>query len=356
MDLNHLNMDFTIEDEYFEVKDDTSVLPDNVLAIILSKLSWKDILSAKLVSRRFYSIIHGNCQKLRRRRMESLMVEYNENHETSPFNIKMHLESGIKTYSLFYSSYYKEITNIQSDEELSSTLKLFDMRNLAKLHVPVADNLDIFGILNRSFQTGTKIDELIIFKLAEKDFSSFRTFVEKLSSVRSLSIEHICAPSTEAKDIFSLLSLSSFNTLNNFTIYECSKSKVLSGDIVAKLIRGNPNLFILEVGPMDVKNSRSILKSFVITEQPHRMKYEYERADTLLVLYYGGDFKQLGDIFRNDFNELEDIEKINESYFSENSADLEFNVDCRYCLNNNHKFTRRFCSLDTPMTDRNLDH
>uniref|UniRef100_A0A0K0FZN2 Transposase n=1 Tax=Strongyloides venezuelensis TaxID=75913 RepID=A0A0K0FZN2_STRVS len=84
------------------------------------------------------------------------------------------------------------------------------MRDLNEFHVPVTDNLDIFGILNR---------------LAEKGFTSFRTFVEKLSSVRSLSIEHICAPLTEANDVFSLLSLSSFNTPESFTICECSKSR-----------------------------------------------------------------------------------------------------------------------------------
>uniref|UniRef100_A0A0K0FZN3 F-box domain-containing protein n=1 Tax=Strongyloides venezuelensis TaxID=75913 RepID=A0A0K0FZN3_STRVS len=109
MDLNNLNMDFTIEDEYFEVKDDTSVLLDDALALILPKLLWKDILNAKLLSRRFYGIIHKNCHKLRRRRIYSLMIEYNENHEIYLINLKIHLESEEDNYSFFIGNYYKVI-------------------------------------------------------------------------------------------------------------------------------------------------------------------------------------------------------------------------------------------------------
>uniref|UniRef100_A0A0N5CCV6 F-box domain-containing protein n=1 Tax=Strongyloides papillosus TaxID=174720 RepID=A0A0N5CCV6_STREA len=211
-------MDFTIEDEYFEVKDYTSILPDNVLLHILSELSWRDILNAKLLSKRFYSIIHKNYHRLERKKTLGVSIKYDENHNSHPFHVQLvfDCEESVNFQDIPFGTYM--ITNkIQSGEELISFLKMFDMSDI-NLEVPIADNLDVFDIMNRSFQVGTEIRLLKIPKLMEKDFKGFRTFVRKLSSVSLLEIDHVCSSSTETKDVYELLSLSSFKATTSFTI------------------------------------------------------------------------------------------------------------------------------------------
>uniref|UniRef100_A0A0K0FVK9 F-box domain-containing protein n=1 Tax=Strongyloides venezuelensis TaxID=75913 RepID=A0A0K0FVK9_STRVS len=68
MDSNCSVMGYGMEEECFEEQDYTTFLTNDVLLFILSELPWRDILNVKLLSRRFYGIIHDNYLRLQRRK------------------------------------------------------------------------------------------------------------------------------------------------------------------------------------------------------------------------------------------------------------------------------------------------
>uniref|UniRef100_A0A0N5BEZ2 F-box/LRR-repeat protein n=1 Tax=Strongyloides papillosus TaxID=174720 RepID=A0A0N5BEZ2_STREA len=140
------------------------------------------------------------------------------------------------------------------------------------LFVPVVDSLDIFDILNRSSQIGAHIRCLKISNLAEKDFESFIIFIEKFSSVEVLYIEHICSISTEIKNVYFLLSLSSLNNIRSFAISEFRETKILSADMIIKLIEKNSEIRSMYIGSWNIYFFESLFKKYLTIEQPCKME------------------------------------------------------------------------------------
>uniref|UniRef100_A0A0K0FVK7 DUF4371 domain-containing protein n=1 Tax=Strongyloides venezuelensis TaxID=75913 RepID=A0A0K0FVK7_STRVS len=179
--------------------------------------------------------------------MNDALIKYEKSCDNHLFHLEMTFYSVQDENLDVIPRYYKKTTNIQSGEEFSRFMNVFDINNLVSLFVLIVDSFDIFDILNRSSQIRVHIHCLKISKVAEKYFKSFIIFIEKFLSVEVLYIEHICSTSTEMKDAYLFLFLSSLYNINSFAISECCETKVLTIDMIVKLIEKNP-----EIGSMDI--------------------------------------------------------------------------------------------------------
>uniref|UniRef100_A0A0K0G320 F-box domain-containing protein n=1 Tax=Strongyloides venezuelensis TaxID=75913 RepID=A0A0K0G320_STRVS len=313
------------DEKSIEEQNNIFVLPDGLLVRILSELSWKDILNIKLVSRSFYNFIHENYHQLNRRETFEFEIRHNKYCRRYPFHLRRLGK---------FPSREKKV-KIRSSKELSRYIKVFDTRNLWKLDVYVPDSLDIFDIMNRSFQAGTKICFLIIPKVVEKDFRSFRKFINKISSVKSLYIERIGTPSTEAKDVPSFLSLSTLNTTNYYGFSNCDVTKILSADVVNKFLKREINT--VTIGTKNIEFVTSVFKEYFTVKQPHKMKNECSCNKISFHLFFGGNFLHLRNTLKNYLCEFGNVkEVINISDF----IIFESIVDCKYCLKNRHTIKR----------------
>uniref|UniRef100_A0A0N5BVC2 F-box domain-containing protein n=2 Tax=Strongyloides papillosus TaxID=174720 RepID=A0A0N5BVC2_STREA len=335
-------MDPDSEDKGTEEQIDIFVLPDGPLIHILSQLSWKDLLIVRLVSRSFYNFIHENYGLLNRKKLKDVLIKYDENCEECPFSVKLSLDT-VRT--LFLNPLFNDFNMVktisfQNDEEMSKFLKMFDIRDLHILKIPVVKNIDIFDVLSRSLQMGTKIEILDVCRLEEKDFTSFRRFIEKLSSINKLVIQHICSPSAEAKDILSDLSLSSFDTIESFKISECHETKILSIDMVTDLFRKNPDLTDLIIGSMNIEFLQIVFKEFFTMEQPLNMRCKNTHNAIFLKLHYGGEIKHLVEILSNVLRELENVQELDYSPEPWRRATFVSSKDCKYCLKRKHKISK----------------
>uniref|UniRef100_A0A0N5BEZ1 F-box domain-containing protein n=1 Tax=Strongyloides papillosus TaxID=174720 RepID=A0A0N5BEZ1_STREA len=334
-------MDSGPEEERSEEQDYTPILSDDALLLIFSELNWKDILNVKLVSRRFYGIIHGNYHRLKRRDVSTISIKYGRNRIRYPFYLNLAFHDTVdEDFPELLNIPYTKTINIQSVEELPALLKVFDMRKLDKLYVLVDVNPDIFRILGDFLQVGTKIKILKILKLAEKDFDSFKTFTGKFSSVKSLNIEHICASLTETKEVCPLLSsLTSFNTIETSCIYECSSTKILSAGMVTELLRRNPHLDYLNIGTGNIEFVRSLFKGYFTVEQPRKMENECRYNVIYLNIYFNGEYELLLDILKSSLSEIGNVVKV---CSDPEGVTFESEVDCKYCFKNKHGILRRF--------------
>uniref|UniRef100_A0A0K0FGD5 F-box domain-containing protein n=1 Tax=Strongyloides venezuelensis TaxID=75913 RepID=A0A0K0FGD5_STRVS len=360
MDLNNLGMDFSIEEEYFEVKGDIYVLPDDIIVIILSKLSWEEVNIIKLVSRKFYDIVHRNYHRLERKKVDMLTIEYNE-MESYPFHIDMVLKIvefwNLRTIGL----HNRKITTFQSGEKLAGFLKMFDMRDLHECNIYVTGNIDIFSILEGIFQKGTKINMLMSPKIKEKDFISFGTFIKKLSSVKCIVIKHICPSLAGAGSVFSLLSSTSFNTIKVLEIHGCDRTKILPTDFFTNLIKINPTLRELGVGSMNIEFLESAFKEFFAMNQPHQMESECGYSKVKFFLFFEGNIKHLHNILRNNVSKLNNVAEVDISSGQDyphflGFAKFEAHEDCKNCLNNRHKITKSAYLCDWDGFYRELYH
>uniref|UniRef100_A0A0K0FGD4 F-box domain-containing protein n=1 Tax=Strongyloides venezuelensis TaxID=75913 RepID=A0A0K0FGD4_STRVS len=338
-------MDSSTKEECSEAQNDIFILPVYILSLILTKLSRTDILNVKLVSRGFYNIIHENYHLLDRRKVRCVHIEYDKRYGRHPFCLKMAFGNVIgENLHIINYRHNEKSAYFECDEGLSRFLKMFDIKHLDYLHVSsIDDNINIFGILNKFFQKGTKADVLSISKLSEKDLTSFLTFIRKFASVRQITLNHICAPSMGTKDVCSLFSsLSSFNTIKYFRIVECHKTMILSTDFVINLLRNNPNIKHLDVGSCNINFLGNVFKEFFVMKQPRIMKNECDNIETILVLFFGCELKQLDDILRKDFSFTENAieEVLSEEIFSREFKEYESKLYCRYCPKNRHEINR----------------
>uniref|UniRef100_A0A0K0FVK8 F-box/LRR-repeat protein n=1 Tax=Strongyloides venezuelensis TaxID=75913 RepID=A0A0K0FVK8_STRVS len=234
---------------------------------------------------------------------------------------------------------------------------MVDSKNLSKFNVSVADNIDIFGILNKSFQVGTNIDALNIPKLLVRNLKSFQTFNEKLSSVKEIIVKEICTHSAEAKDVASLLSfLASFNTIKKFHIHECSSTKILSAGMVIELLGRNPDIKSLIIGTGNIEFVVSIFKEFFRMEQQSKVKNECHYNESTVKIYFRGEYEFLIDILRNSLSELENV--VEDIHSAPKYVQSDSIVDCKYCFEKRHSISKCFFvwddELSTLFRDRDL--
>uniref|UniRef100_A0A0N5BT50 F-box domain-containing protein n=1 Tax=Strongyloides papillosus TaxID=174720 RepID=A0A0N5BT50_STREA len=335
-------MDSISGEKSTEEQNNIFALPDALLVRIFSELSWKDVLNARLVSRSFCNFIHENYHQLNRKEVYGAQVSYEKEDERHPFHLDLGFYDEEDEYlPEFPSPSYNKKIKFQTEGELSRFIKMFDIRSLAYFDVLVDDDdLDIFEIVSRFFQNGTKIHYFVACKLAEKHFNSFRTFINKLSSIKEPSIDHICSPSTEPKDILSDLSLASFDTIESFKIFECHETRILSIDMVTDLFRKNPNLTHLDIGSMNIEFLKSVFKEFFTMEQPRNMRCRSGYNPITLRLRYGGEFEHFIDTLRQNLSELENVWEQRGNPAPSRHAMFVSATDCKYCLQNKHQISR----------------
>uniref|UniRef100_A0A0K0G317 F-box domain-containing protein n=1 Tax=Strongyloides venezuelensis TaxID=75913 RepID=A0A0K0G317_STRVS len=340
-------MDSISEEKETEEHNNIFVLPDVLLICILSKLSWREILNLRLVSRSFYNFIHENYHQLNRRKITEVYVKYEENCGSFPFHVTFRFGKSFLLNKFLKNQLDEEFKtiNIQNGEKLSYFFKMFDMTKLKILSVPAANNIDIFNILSRSFQTRIAINILVVSKVAEKDFRSFQTFIEKCSSFKSIFINHLCAPSTGHEEINSFLYWLSLINTRNFEIIECPITKVLTADTVTKLLEGNPNLKSLKINPSNIEFLEGIFKEFFMMEQPRKMNCKNDNSEIFLTIYSDMKDEHLCDSLGKDFGELKNVKNIYCSIKFSYFAQFEYKSDCKYCVEDEHTITRRLLFL-----------
>ena len=103
-------MNYSMEEERSEEQDYTPLLSDDAIFLILSELSWKDILNVKLVSRRFYGIIHEKYQQLNRRTVHGILIKYNKNYKSYPIRLDIIFDSVIDGDSRIIPFSYHRVT------------------------------------------------------------------------------------------------------------------------------------------------------------------------------------------------------------------------------------------------------
>uniref|UniRef100_A0A0K0F5R5 F-box domain-containing protein n=1 Tax=Strongyloides venezuelensis TaxID=75913 RepID=A0A0K0F5R5_STRVS len=132
-------MDFNYERSLSGAERSISMLPDNVIVLILEKLSWRNILNIKFASKELYNLIHKNYHRLERREVHEISIKHDRNCEKYPFYLKMVFKS-VKDENSRVVPYdgYSKTTNIQSSEELLKFLRMFDMKNLDSFDAPVS--------------------------------------------------------------------------------------------------------------------------------------------------------------------------------------------------------------------------
>uniref|UniRef100_A0A0N5CCV5 F-box domain-containing protein n=1 Tax=Strongyloides papillosus TaxID=174720 RepID=A0A0N5CCV5_STREA len=347
MDSNKSTEVSNLEEGDSEVQYDMSVLPDEVIGIILSKLSWKDINKVKFVSKKLYGMIHKNYHKLERKKVQELSIRYYGDCRRYPFFIKI----GVMAWENVGSDVPRygprtRIERFKNGEELSNFLKTADLRCLNKLNIPAARNIDIFTILNKSFQEGTNINTLNIVKLLEENLNSFQTFIGKLSSVREIVIKRVCFHSAGSEDNCLLLSsLLLLNGIERLSINECRKTNFLTADMVTRLFKNKLNLVSLNIETRSVEFVENVFKEFFKMEQPRKRDNKCDCNRVFLTIYFNGEYELLLDILRSNLNEVESVVEETDTSTPE---DVSFasNVDCKYCLRNKHIFSRYFVVWD----------
>uniref|UniRef100_A0A0K0G321 F-box domain-containing protein n=1 Tax=Strongyloides venezuelensis TaxID=75913 RepID=A0A0K0G321_STRVS len=321
---NDSTKDPNMEEEHFEEHDDLSLLPDEVLVIILSKLSWKDINKVKFVSKKFYGIIHKMYPRLERRKIHELSIRYNGDCRGYPFFIKIGVIAVENVGSDVFRHCFRTINRFKSVEELSNFLKTADLRNLYKLNIPASGDIDIFVILNKSFKKGTNINSLNIGKLLEKDLDSFQIFIGKLSSVKDIHVKCIRLHSAEAKDVCLILSsLSSLNSNEVSYIRECNWTNILSSDMVIEFFKRS-NIEYLFIGTGNIEFVRSLFKEFFKKEKPRKMEEKCGYNQITLRIKFNCDCEFLQDILRNSLSEVKNVVEIN----TLSSIDSVIRVQC----------------------------
>uniref|UniRef100_A0A0N5BT49 F-box domain-containing protein n=1 Tax=Strongyloides papillosus TaxID=174720 RepID=A0A0N5BT49_STREA len=342
-------MDSSSNEKHSEQQNGIFILPDNLIIRILSELSWKDILNVRRVSRSFSNFIYENYHLLDRRKLRGVSIECDENCEGCPFSVAITYDAVARfmVWVPLHSQFPKKTINFQNDEEMSIFFKMFDMKNLYNLTIPVVDNIDIFDILTRSLQIGTKITFLNVYRVAEKDFKSFRKFVGKFPRISDLSIYHLCFPSTKAKDVQSLLPSSSFRKIKSFSIKECHRTKILSADFFTKLFRNSPKIEKFSIGSGNIEFLKSVFKQYFTVEQSRRLKDRYCYKEIRLELILNGKFKNLRNRFErlciditNCSSELENVEEVGYKVRTMEWVDFKYIMDCKYCLEDRHKVKR----------------
>uniref|UniRef100_A0A0N5BSI4 F-box domain-containing protein n=1 Tax=Strongyloides papillosus TaxID=174720 RepID=A0A0N5BSI4_STREA len=329
-------MDFISDGKITEEQNNIFVLPDVLLVRILSELSWKDILKIKLVSRSFYNFVHENYHQLNRREVSDVEIVYVEDSEGFPFSVDF-IFARIGSYKST-NGWDGKAPEFESGEELSRFLKMFDMRNLKLLDLQVYGNLAIFGIINSSFQKGTKIDDLNITKLSEEDFTSFRMFLDKLLLVHDLSIRHVCCHSTEAKDVNPLSFLPFFNITKGFSIYECNETRILSTDMISNFLRKNPSVERLTIGSGNSEFIRSLFKEHFTLEQPHKMENTLSYSEISIdINFFGSEYKQLSRFLMSDLCEPENVQEVISIQNFPERSEVESVINCKHCPKNKHK-------------------
>uniref|UniRef100_A0A0K0FZN5 F-box domain-containing protein n=1 Tax=Strongyloides venezuelensis TaxID=75913 RepID=A0A0K0FZN5_STRVS len=327
-------MDSDSNDNPSEARNDIFILPDVLLVRILSELSWEDILKLKLVSRSFYNFIHENYHQLNRREVSKVNILHDVDSKGCLCKVDLNF-TNIQNNERTNYPYGKSI-DVGSSEELSRLLKIYDMRDLDYLSMAARDNIDIFGIINRSFQEGTKIGDLVIYELSEKNFTSFQTFINKLLLVKDFSILNICCHSTESKDVNPVSFLQSFNITRSLLIYECNETRILTSDIVDNFLRKNPSVQRLTIGSGNSEFIRNLFKEDFALDQPHKMENKLW-CSKISLQFFGNEYKQLSRILMNDLYERENVQKvISIQNFPENS-EIESVINCRHCPKDKHK-------------------
>uniref|UniRef100_A0A0N5CCV9 F-box domain-containing protein n=1 Tax=Strongyloides papillosus TaxID=174720 RepID=A0A0N5CCV9_STREA len=330
-------MDSNTDEKRSETENYIFILPDVLLVRILSELSWKDILNVRAVSRSFYNFIYENYYQLNRREVYQVRIFYAKDFESCPFELDLKFDS-IRNYKSTNSNSWVKSIGIQSDEKLSSLLKIFDMRNLEYLSMEVDCNIDIFGIINRSFQEGTKIEDLIIYGLSEKNLTSFKTFIDKLLLVEDFSILNICYHSTESKDVNPLSFIQSLNITRSFLLYECNETRILSTDMVNNFLRRNPSVERFTIGSGNSEFMRNLFKEHFMLEQPHTIDNNLSCKKLRIRLeFYVSEYKQLSNILENDLYERENVQEVISIQNFPEYSKIESVIYCRHCPKDKHK-------------------
>uniref|UniRef100_A0A0N5CIH5 F-box domain-containing protein n=1 Tax=Strongyloides papillosus TaxID=174720 RepID=A0A0N5CIH5_STREA len=330
-------MDSISDEKDTEEQNSTFVLPNDVSSHILPRLPQMDIHNATVESRSFYNIIRENYHLSDGEKLHGFSITHGKN-ERYPFLLHMTFKSVSGEDSRVNIHDHEKVINIESVGQLTAFLRMFDMKSLDHLYVLGADNLDIFSVLEELFEIGSNIRDLHISKLEEKDFASFRIFIDKFSSIKWLAIYDICASSKGTEYVNSLLSLSSFSTIKSFTIRESPGTKILSADMVINIFRKNPNMMSLGIGSWNIEFLKNLFKKFFTMDQTRKKEDECNYCEIHLNLFYEGEFKRLHDILRSDLSDLENVEEVAMPYSG--SALFESVMDCKYCLRNKHKIKR----------------
>uniref|UniRef100_A0A0N5C4V8 F-box domain-containing protein n=1 Tax=Strongyloides papillosus TaxID=174720 RepID=A0A0N5C4V8_STREA len=349
MDSDCSTMDYSTEEGFSESQKDKLFLSDDAIFLILSKLSWEEILNARLISKKFDKIIRGRWHLLNRRKVFKINITYNKNCRSFPIRLLMlssQLGNEYHPVILKFPS-HKRTAEIRNGEDLSRYLKMFDTKNLCSLRVYVDDSRDIFNILNRSLQVGTKISGLHVSKLGDMNYMSFRAFVKKIPPITSLSFGQICFPSKKARNVNSFLSLPFLNTIEHFHIYDCNTTKIFSADTVTIFLRKIPNIESLVIESRNIKFLKSVFKKFFAVDQPRKIETEcqYHEIDLTLRLndkfkYPSSRFERLCNVMRNGLDKLQNVEEVSNTSLLRYRAVFESIMNCEYCLRNKHKIKR----------------
>uniref|UniRef100_A0A0N5C0L5 F-box protein n=1 Tax=Strongyloides papillosus TaxID=174720 RepID=A0A0N5C0L5_STREA len=115
-----------------------------------------------------------------------------------------------------------------------------------------------------------------------------------------------------------------------------------------KLLENNPGMKFLDIGSWSIRFLDSVSKEHFTVYRPCKIESGCGYNEIELVLHFGGNFKRLYRILRNDLSEFENVKDVTCSPNFGDELKFELNVDCKYCLKRRHQI-KRFVEIELYM-------
>uniref|UniRef100_A0A0K0FZM5 F-box domain-containing protein n=1 Tax=Strongyloides venezuelensis TaxID=75913 RepID=A0A0K0FZM5_STRVS len=284
------------------------MLPEELLILIFSDLNWKDIINIKKTCKLFYTFVESNLHRLQKPKLQRLLI-----------NSTIESDTRCKVSFIFKYNETKEITIIIYNNDFKKiTQKFYDVdylfkrMNLSDLHIITINSIGntiVFDILNNYFPSSIKVGQINIKIKNCPVFRGFSKFIEKISHMYILNIEHLCFGSQK---IPSNYTFPIFNGLEEFNVKECGKTKFFNARMLEKVLKTSPT-----INQLGIFTERNNLEYTVINSI--RQKQNSKHSDNCIEDYYAVALPN-----RNIMNTLDGLKK----YYKNSS--VKFDEDLRF--------------------------
>uniref|UniRef100_A0A0N5CAL0 F-box domain-containing protein n=1 Tax=Strongyloides papillosus TaxID=174720 RepID=A0A0N5CAL0_STREA len=212
-----------------------TLLPTEILRIILKNVDWRSIINLRLTSTFFNNFIMQNLNYLPRPRMREFKIKslYVDNDK-------------IEVSLLFNCEYYLYDINdvcISIDDkripQIEDYFKRMDFSRINFIEIDITGKSMIFDILSRYLTNHTAIGTIIIDIKRSPIFDSFSNFIINLKNISCLHLKKVCFSHQIIPHNYLLPMI---NTMEYLFIEECHCTTFINPSMINKLFLNNKKL------------------------------------------------------------------------------------------------------------------
>uniref|UniRef100_A0A0K0E8D5 F-box domain-containing protein n=1 Tax=Strongyloides stercoralis TaxID=6248 RepID=A0A0K0E8D5_STRER len=212
-----------------------TLLPNEILKIVLKKVDWKTIISLRLTSTFFNNFIMKNLFSLPKPKMIEFKIKsFYETDNKIKVSLLFNCEYNLMNVNDIYIS-----LNSKEIPEFENLFKKMDFTKVNFIEFDITGKTIIFDIISRYFQQNSSIGTLIIDIKRSPIFESFPNFIKKLKYVSCLHLKKLCF-SYQTLPKSCLLPMTT--TMEYLFIEECQCTSFVNPEMVNKLFFNNNNL------------------------------------------------------------------------------------------------------------------